>query len=51
MEYNFSPLDKKADFVDISTENDSFYCRPTKANVITKLAFATEELYLRSQNK
>jgi hypothetical protein len=49
VEYNFSPLDKKADFVDISTENDSFYCRPTKPNVITKLAFATEELYLRSQ--
>ena len=51
VEYNFSPLDRKADFVDISTENDSFYCRPSKANVITKLAFATEELYLRSQNK
>ena len=48
VEYNFSPLDKKADFVDISTENDSFYCRPTRQNVITKLAFATEEIYLRS---
>ena len=51
VEYNFSPLDKKADFVDISTENDSFYCRPAKQNVITKLAFATEILYLRSQEK
>ena len=51
VEYNFSPLDKKADFVDISTENDSFYCRPTQQNVITKLAFATEELYLRSLPK
>ena len=51
VEYNFSPLDKKADFVDISTENDSFYCRPTQKNVITKLAFATEELYLRSLPK
>ena len=51
VEYNFSPLDKKADFVDISTENDSFYCRPAQQNVITKLAFATEILYLRSQEK
>ena len=50
VEYDFGPL-KKADFVDISTENDSFYCRPTKKNCITKLAFATEELYKRSQNR
>ena len=48
VEYDFGPLGK-TDFVDISTENDSFYCRPTKSNVITKLAFATEELYQRSQ--
>lgn len=48
VEYDFGPL-KKRDFVDISTENDSFYCCPGKANVITKLAFATEELYRRSQ--
>ncbi len=50
VEYDFGPLDGK-DYVDISNENDSFYCRPTKTNVITKLAFATEELYLRSQQK
>ena len=50
VEYDFGPL-KKKDFVDISTENDSFYCQPTQKNVITKLAFATEELYLRSQHK
>lgn len=50
VEYDFGPLDK-SDYVDISTENDSFYCRPTGKNVITKLAFATEELYLRSQEK
>ena len=50
VEYDFGPLGK-ADYVDISTENDSFYCRPTKKNVITKLAFATEEIYLRSQNR
>jgi hypothetical protein len=34
--------------VDISTENDSFYCRPTGKNVITKLAFATEEIYQKT---
>ena len=50
VEYDFSPL-KGGDFVDISTENDSFYCRPTKENVITKLGFATEELYLKSQSQ
>ncbi len=48
VEYDFGPL-KNRDFLDISTENDSFYCQPSKPNVITKLAFATEELYQRSQ--
>lgn len=47
VEYDFAPLRHK-DFVDISNENDSFYCRPTKQNIITKLAFATEILYLDS---
>ena len=44
VEYDFLryiPLD----CIDISTENDSFYCYPTKKNVITKLAFATEEIF------
>ena len=50
VEYDFGPL-KKQDYVDISTENDSFYCRPTQKNVITKLAFATEELYQRSMRQ
>ena len=50
VEYDFGPL-KKKDCLDISTENDSFYCIPTKQNIITKLAFATEEIYLRSQRK
>lgn len=47
VEYDFGPLGKK-DYVDISTENDSFYCRPANPNVITKLAFATEEAYQRA---
>lgn len=46
IEYDYCYI-KPFDCVDISTENDSFYCYPTKENVVTKLAFATEELYLR----
>lgn len=36
---------KPFDCVDISTENDSFFCYPKKENVVTKMAFATEILY------
>ena len=50
VEYDFGPIDK-ADYVDISTENDSFYCRITTPGMITKLAFATEEIYLASQTR
>ena len=49
IEYDFGPL-KSRDYVDISTENDSFYCTIDTPGLITKLGFATEELYLRSQN-
>ena len=51
VEYDFGPIQKGQDYVDISTENDSFYCRITTPGMITKLGFATEELYLRSQKK
>ena len=47
VEYDFGPIDGK-DYVDISTENDSFYCRINTPGLITKMAFATEEIYLRS---
>ena len=50
IEYDFGPL-KSRDYVDISTENDSFYCTIDTPGMITKLGFATEELYLRSQKK
>ena len=50
VEYDFGPL-KKIDCLDISTENDSFYCKPSHADVITKLAFATEEIYQRALRK
>ena len=44
VEYDF-PHIKPFDCVDISTEKDSFYCFPTKENVVTKLSLATEEIY------
>ncbi len=44
VEYDYCYL-RPEDCVDISTEKDSFYCYPVKQNVVTKLAFATEELY------
>ncbi|MBR3750879.1 MAG: hypothetical protein IKK58_03825 [Clostridia bacterium] len=51
VEYDYCYI-KPFDCFDISTENDSFYCYPTKQNIITKLAFATEEIYLlHQQNK
>lgn len=46
VEYDF-PHIKPFDCIDISTENDSFYCFPTKENVVTKLAFATEIIFQR----
>ncbi len=50
VEYDF-PHIKPFDCVDISTENDSFYCFPTKENVVTKLAFATEIIYQKKYNQ
>ncbi len=44
VEYDYCYI-KPFDCFDISTENDSFYCYPNKENIITKLAFATEEIY------
>ena len=44
VEYDFHRFLKKNCF-DISTETDSFYCYPTNTDIITKLAFATEEIY------
>ena len=36
---------KPEDCIDISTDKDSFYCYPTKTDVVTKLSLATEEIY------
>jgi len=37
--------------VDISTDDDSLYCYPTKKDVVTKLSFAVEELYKMKKEK
>lgn len=50
VEYNYYYY-KHKDCFDISTENDSYYCFPTKKNYITKLAFAVEELYKIKQEE
>ena len=51
IEYDYCYL-RPEDCVDISTENDSFYCYPeTKKNVVTKLAFATEIIYEKSMRE
>ena len=50
VEYDYCYV-KPFDCVDISTEKDSFYCYPARQNVVTKLAFATEEFYLRARAK
>ena len=44
VEYDYCYL-RPEDCVDISTDDDSLYCYPTRKNVVTKLSFATEELY------
>jgi len=44
IEYDYCYL-RPEDCIDISTEDDSLYCYPTKQNVVTKLSFAVEELY------
>ncbi len=50
IEYDYCYI-KPFDCVDISTENDSFYCYPGSDNVVTKLAFATEEIYQMNLKK
>ena len=44
VEYDYVYV-RPEDCIDISTDKDSFYCYPKKNDVITKLSFATEELY------
>ena len=44
IEYDYCYI-RPEDCIDISTDKDSIYCYPTKNDVVTKLSFATEELY------
>lgn len=44
IEYDYCYV-RPEDCIDISTSKDSLYCYPTKKDVVTKLSFATEELY------
>lgn len=44
VEYDFQHV-KPLDCIDISTNNDSFYCYPTSENIVTKMSLATEEMY------
>ena len=45
IEYDWFRI-RKADCVDISTENDSFYCYfDNYTDIVTKMAFATEAIY------
>ena len=44
MEFLYKKLNKSDNF-DVSVKDDSFYCIPTKKDVVLKLMFATEEAY------
>ena len=46
IEYDYR---KNGDCIDISVPDDSFWCYTTKRDVITKLAFATEEMHKLSK--
>lgn len=50
VEYDHNVI-KPEDCFELSTQNDCFYCYPIKQNVITKLAFATEEIYKMAKAK
>ena len=50
VEYDYFRI-RWADCFVINTEDDSYFIYPTKENVVTKLAFATEELFLLNKNK
>ena len=51
IEYDCAKI-KPFDCVDVSTENDTFYCFPVnQRDVVTKMAFATEEIYKLNRAK
>lgn len=50
VEYDYFRIKRDDCFV-INTSDDSYFIYPTKKNIITKLAFATEEMFLLQKNK
>ena len=44
VEYDYVHIEPYDYFV-INTEDDCYFCYPTKQNVITKIGFATEAIY------
>ncbi len=44
IEYDYCYIEPY-DCLDLSTHDDSYYCYPKSENVVTKLGFATEEIY------
>ena len=47
IEYDWYRI-RREDCIDVSTENDSFYCYFDNAkNIVTKMAFATEAIYMK----
>ena len=50
VEYDYFRIKRDDCFV-INTDDDSYFCYPRKKNVVTKLAFATEEMFLLSKDK
>ena len=50
VEYDYFRIRRDDCFV-INTEDDSYFCYPRKKNIISKLAFATEEMFLLTKNK
>ncbi len=44
MEFLYKKLNKSDNF-DVSVKDDSFYCIPSKKDVVLKLMFATEEAF------
>ena len=44
IEYDYCYIEPY-DCFDLSTSDDSYYCYPTRENVVTKLGFATEEIF------
>ena len=51
IEYDCAKI-KPQDCIDVSTENDTFYCFPVnKRDVVTKMAFATEEIHRMTMEK